>query len=97
LRLSAGFNDVYLAKGISATAGAGPIKSSIKAATVLQDDPWVQFGFEQSNYSSYAVPTTLGICTTKVAGKGKGGFFGLRLACHEIKIIAAELNRTASS
>jgi hypothetical protein len=68
---AANANDFYLAKGISATAGAGPIKSSIKAATVFYKmSPWVQFGFEQSNYSSYAVPTTLGICTTKVAGKG---------------------------
>ena len=68
---AANANDFYLAKGISATAGAGPIKSSIKAATVFYKmSPWVQFGFEQSNYSSCAVPISLGICTTKVAGKG---------------------------
>jgi hypothetical protein len=66
---AANANDFHYAKDISAEAGAGPIKSSIKAATVFYKmNPYVQFGFEQSNYSSYAVPSTLGVCTTKVAG-----------------------------
>lgn len=62
-------NDFKLAKGINATTGAGPIKDSIKAITVFYKmNPFVQFGFEQSQYQSYALPSTKGICTTKVAG-----------------------------
>jgi hypothetical protein len=66
---AANANDFRLAKDVSATAGAGPIKSTIKAATIFYKmNPYVQFGFEESNYSSYAVPSELGVCTTKVAG-----------------------------
>jgi len=67
-------NDFYLAKGIGAE-GAGPVKSTIKAATIFYKmNPWVQFGFEESDYSSYAVPAIsgadAGICNaTKVANK----------------------------
>lgn len=67
---AANANDFKIAKDIGAD-GAGPIKSNLKAVTVFYKmNPWVQFGFEQSNYSSFAVPSDLGICTTKVAGKG---------------------------
>ncbi len=66
---AANANDFHLAKNVSAEAGAGPIKSNVKAVTVFYKmNPYVQFGYEESNYSSYAVPSTLGICTTKVAG-----------------------------
>jgi len=48
--------DFYHAKDIGADGG-GPIKSTLKAVTVFYKmNPWVQFGFEESNYSSYAVP-----------------------------------------
>ena len=66
---AANANDFRYAKDVSSEAGAGPIKSTIKAVTVFYKmNPYVQFGFEESNYSSYAVPSTLGVCTTKVAG-----------------------------
>ena len=62
-------NDFKYAKSISATAGGGPIKSSIKAATVYYKmNPWVQFGFEESYYNSKALPDTKGVCTTKISG-----------------------------
>ncbi len=66
---AANANDFYIAKAIGADGG-GPIKSNLKAVTVFYKmNPWVQFGFEESNYSSYAVPADTGLCTTKVAGK----------------------------
>ena len=62
-------NDFRYAKDISATAGAGPIKDTIKAVTVFYKmNPWVQFGFEESYYQGQALPNTKGVCTTKVAG-----------------------------
>ena len=49
--------------------GAGPFKSTMKSATVYYKlNPFVQFGFEESIYSSQALPNALGLCTTKVAG-----------------------------
>ncbi len=66
---AANANDFRYAKSISAEVGAGPIKSSINAVTVFYKmNPWVQFGFEESHYASYALPDTKGICTTKIAG-----------------------------
>ncbi len=65
---AANANDFRFAKDVGA-AGAGPIKSTVKAVTIFYKmNPWVQFGFEESNYSSYAVPNDVGLCTTKVAG-----------------------------
>ena len=65
---AANANDFRLDKDVGVD-GAGPIKGSIKAATIFYKmNPWVQFGFEESNYSSYAVPANSGLCTTKVAG-----------------------------
>jgi hypothetical protein len=65
---AANANDFRFAKDVGA-AGAGPIKDTVKAFTVFYKmNPWVQFGFEESNYSGYAVPNDKGICTTKVAG-----------------------------
>jgi len=67
-------NDFRLAKGIGDN-GAGPQKGVLKAGTLFYKmNPWVQFGFEESNYTSYAYPAIAGadagICnTTKVAGK----------------------------
>ena len=62
-------NDFKYAKAISAEAGAGPIKDSVKAVTVFYKmNPWVQFGFEESYYHGQALPDTKGVCTTKVAG-----------------------------
>jgi hypothetical protein len=62
--------DFRKAKGINATTGAGPYKSTLKAATVFYKlNNFVQFGFEESQYQSYALPSTAGVCTTKVAGK----------------------------
>ena len=47
-------------KAISAEAGGGPIKSELNAITVFYKmNPWVQFGFEESHYASYAVPNTM--------------------------------------
>jgi hypothetical protein len=66
---AANANDFRYAKSISADAGGGPIKSSINAVTVFYKmNPWVQFGFEESHYASYALPDTKAICTTKIAG-----------------------------
>ena len=66
---AANANDFRLAKDIGVD-GAGPIKGNVKAFTIFYKmNPWVQFGFEESNYSSYAVPADSGLCTTKVAGK----------------------------
>jgi hypothetical protein len=31
-------------------------------------NPWVQFGFEESKYTGYAVPNEHDVCTTKIAG-----------------------------
>jgi hypothetical protein len=62
-------NDFRFAKGISAETGGGPIKSNLNAVTIFYKmNPWVQFGFEESHYASYAVPNTHGECTTKIAG-----------------------------
>ena len=67
-------NDFRIAKAIGAN-GAGPVKSNLKAGTLFYKmNPWVQFGFEESNYTSYAYSATSGasqgICnTTKVSGK----------------------------
>lgn len=67
-------NDFYLAKDIGAD-GSGPIKSTLKGATVFYKmNPWVQFGFEESQYSSYGVPAIsgkdAGVCNaTKVGNK----------------------------
>jgi hypothetical protein len=62
-------NDFRFAKGINATTGGGPIKGSLKAATIFYKmNPWVQFGFEESLYRGQALPNTKGVCTTKVAG-----------------------------
>src|SRR5271157_1211236 len=60
---AANANDFRLAKGISATAGGGPIKDTIKAVTVFYKmNPWVQFGFEESKYAGQALPSLLGVC-----------------------------------
>jgi hypothetical protein len=66
---AANANDFRLAKGVSATTGAGPIKETLKGVTVFYKmNPWVQFGFEQSKYEGAALPNNNGVCTTKVAG-----------------------------
>src|SRR5664280_765 len=66
---AANANDFRFAKSISAESGGGPIKSSLNAVTVFYKmNPWVQFGFEESHYASYALPDTKGVCTTKIAG-----------------------------
>ncbi len=67
-------HDFYLDKEIGADGG-GPIKSTLKGATIFYKmNPWVQFGFEESKYESYAVPAISGadrgICNaTLVSGK----------------------------
>ena len=66
---AANANDFRYAKAISAEAGGGPVKSELNAITVFYKmNPWVQFGFEESHYASYALPSTAGVCTTKIAG-----------------------------
>ncbi len=63
-------NDFRIAKDIGAS-GAGPIKDEVTAFTVFYKmNPWVQFGFEESKYTGYAVPNNKDVCTTKVAGVG---------------------------
>ena len=67
---AANANDFRYAKDIGASGG-GPIKDEITAVTVFYKmNPWVQFGFEESKYSGYAVPNNKDVCTTKVAGLG---------------------------
>ena len=67
-------NDFRFAKAITST-GAGPYKGVLKAGTLFYKmNPWVQFGFEESNYTNLAYPAITGadagICNgTKVAGK----------------------------
>jgi hypothetical protein len=66
---AANANDFRYAKDISATAGGGPLKDTVKAVTLFYKmNPWVQFGFEESKYEGFALPDTKGVCTTKVAG-----------------------------
>ena len=46
-----------------------PNKSTLNAVTVFYKmNPWVQFGFEERHYASYALPNTKDVCTTKIAG-----------------------------
>ncbi len=64
--------DFYHDKDIGEGGGA-PIKSTVKAATIFYKmNPWVQFGFEESAYSSYGVPAIsgkdAGICTASKVG-----------------------------
>ncbi len=62
-------SDFLKAKDVGAK-GAGPIKSTLKALTVFYKlNNYVQFGFEESQYQSYAVENDQGKCTTLVAGK----------------------------
>ncbi len=67
-------NDFRYAKNIT-TTGAGPEKGVLKAGTLFYKmNPWVQFGFEESNYTNLAYPAITGadagICNgTKVGGK----------------------------
>jgi len=63
-------SDFARAKDIGAD-GAGPYKSTLNAVTLFYRlNPWVQFGFEQSLYSSYSLPNNAGVFTpnTSVAG-----------------------------
>jgi hypothetical protein len=61
--------DFKKAKGISATKGGGPIKSTMNALTIFYKmNPWVTFGFEETRYQSLALPNGKGECTTKVSG-----------------------------
>ena len=65
-------NDFLIGKSIGAD-GAGPIKSDLRGVTIFYKmNPWVQFGFEEGGYRSYAVPAIsgpdAGVCNgTKVA------------------------------
>jgi len=63
-------SDFAHAKDIGAD-GAGPYKSVLNAATIFYRlNPYVQFAFEQSLYSSYSLPNNAGVFTpnTSVAG-----------------------------
>jgi len=49
--------------------GAGPYRSTLSAGTIYYKlNTWCTFGFEESLYSSYALPNDAGVFTTKVAG-----------------------------
>ncbi len=67
-------SDFKLAKAVGNT-GAGPVKGVIKSGTLFYKmNPWVQFGFEESNYTNYAYSAISGadkgVCNgTKVSGK----------------------------
>ena len=53
-------NDFHIGHSIGDDS-AGPIKSALKGVTIFYKmNPWVQFGFEETNYKSLAVPATLG-------------------------------------
>jgi hypothetical protein len=63
-------SDFAKAKEIGAD-GAGPYKSTLNAATIFYKlNQWCTFGFEESLYSSYALPNDKGVYTpnTSVAG-----------------------------
>ncbi len=61
--------DFRKAKNVG-TNGAGPYKSSLKAGTLFYKlNNYVQFGFEESQYQSYALKNNKGVCTTLIAGK----------------------------
>jgi hypothetical protein len=63
-------SDFAKAKGIGVD-GAGPYKSTLNAATLFYRlNPWIQFAFEESLYSSYSLPNAKGVFTpnTSVAG-----------------------------
>jgi len=63
-------SDFAKAKDIGAD-GAGPYRSTLNAVTLFYRlNPWVQFGFEESLYSSYALPNNAGVFppNTSVAG-----------------------------
>ncbi len=63
-------NDFAKAKDIGAD-GAGPYKSTLNAGTIFYKlNQWCTFGFEESLYSSYALPNDKGVYTpnTSVAG-----------------------------
>jgi hypothetical protein len=63
-------SDFAKAKDIGAD-GAGPYKSTLNAVTMFYRlNPWVQFAFEESLYSSYSLPNNAGVFTpnTSVAG-----------------------------
>jgi hypothetical protein len=63
--------DFRKAKGVGAN-GAGPIKSNLRAFTVFYKlNNYVQFGFEESNYQSYAVKNDRGVCTANTSVSGK--------------------------
>ena len=72
---AANANDFRIAKGIGAASATAPVKDVLKGGTLYYKmNPWVQFGFEETNYTSYAYPAIrgvdAGICTaTKVSGK----------------------------
>lgn len=54
-------NDFLIGKAVGAD-GAGPVKSTLKGLTIFYKmNPWVQFGFEESGYKSYAVPAISGL------------------------------------
>jgi hypothetical protein len=65
-------NDFHIGKGVG-DEGSGPIKSALKGVTVFYKmNPWVQFGFEESNYKSIAVPASkgadAGVCNATKVG-----------------------------
>jgi len=61
--------DFRKAKNVG-TNGAGPVKSEFKGATLFYKlNNYVQFGFEESYYQSFAVKNNKGLCTTLVSGK----------------------------
>jgi len=65
-------NDFLIGKGVGAD-GAGPVKSDLRGLTVFYKmNPWVQFGFEESAYRSFAVPaisgSDAGVCNATKVG-----------------------------
>ena len=65
---AANAHDFKIAKDIGA-AGGGPIKDTLKGVTVFYKmNPWVQFAFEETKYTGYALPNNKDVCTTKIAG-----------------------------
>jgi len=69
---AANTSDFRIAKDIT-TAGAGPYKDTLKGVTLFYKmNPWVQFGFEETQYQGLAYPAITGAkegrCTTLIAG-----------------------------
>ena len=72
---AANANDFRYAKDVGANSSAGSVKGVLKGGTLYYKmNDWIQFAFEEGNYSNYALSAltgaNAGVCNaTKVSGK----------------------------